>query len=295
MLATADGYAGLLPELLDRDFDSASQELGILLWTLDYGPSRDIDPGVRARARELRESLVSMLREQRPNLPELEDDDWALLEGGSFSMGSQIESNEGPVHAVEVDSFRLLKHQVTNGEYAALFEGEWREAARTKPRHPAVAMNWSQAYVFSAWLGGRLPTEAEWEYAARSGGKDQQYPWGDQTDDIAERAWVGQGLDDSPLPVSSRPKGNTDQGVSDGAGNVWEWVADWYAGYSKHDKKNPWGPIAGGDRVIRGGCFAVPAVRARASYRTWDHPGIGVGSLGFRVVVPAPRSLEARS
>ncbi len=152
----------------------------------------------------------------------------------------------------------------------------------------AVGMTWYAAYVFAAWLGGRLPTEAEWEYAARSGEhRRYTYPWGGDTDDICERAVVAGRVHTGPLPVGSRPAGNTVQGVGDMAGNVWEWVADWYRRYADKVQKDPWGPITGGDRAIRGGAFDVDATRARVSFRDWNDPNFCDVNLGFRVLVAA--------
>ncbi len=292
VLAAADCCAQFLPVRLKKDLDSCAPALGALLWALDYGPMRDPQPTVVDQARAIRRLIVGSLRERCPSLPQLRNDDWALIPGGTFQMGSEAEeafSDERPVHTVEVSSYRLLKHQVTNAEFAELFGGPWTDEAATKPRHPAIGVTWYQAYVFSAWLGGRLPTEAEWEYAARSGEHHQRYPypWGDATDDICRRAVVAGCGHSGPLPVGSRPNGNTVQGVSDMAGNVREWVGDWHRKYTSEPQKDPWGPVSGGDRAFRGGSFDLDATRARVSNRFRWVPDLRVSNLGFRVLVAA--------
>ncbi len=289
ILTVAEAFTTLLPDRLRESFESCVEELGALIWALDFGPMRDENPSAVAKALELREAIVASLRERNPAIPKVVRVDWALIGEGKFEMGSEAQDadqNERPAHTVEVGSFYLCKHPVINTEFAALFGGRWEEEAASRPRYPAVGMTWYQAYVFAAWLGGRLPTEAEWEYAARSGGQDRKYPWGDKKDDICERAVVRGCGHEGPLPVGSKPKGRTDQGVFDMAGNVWEWVTDWYDPYPAEAQKNPWGPVSSssGNRVIRGGSYVNHVVRARASERLWRFPWLRDDFLGFRVL-----------
>ncbi len=293
----ADCCLQFLPERIRKDFDSCVPALGVLLWTLDGGPLRDREPAVMERAREVRRLLVQSLHEHASSLPRLGEDDWAFIPGGRFRMGSETgRADESPVHTVEVGSFRLLRHAVTNSEFATLFGGRWATEAIAEPRHPAVWMDWYQAYVFAAWLGGRLPTEAEWEFAARSGGKNRRYPWGDGIHKIRRRAvvkshWRPRFLS-GPRPVCSIAGGNTDQGVCDMAGNVWEWVADWYHAYTDDDQIDPWGPISmtTGGRVTRGGSFDDPMFKATVSARGGWFATAGDFDLGFRVALPVPPS-----
>ena len=133
-----------------------------------------------------------------------------------------------------VKSFQLAKTEVTNKQYKACVEA----GACTPPSsyeggddQPVVNVDWNQAKAFSEWVGGRLPSEAEWEYAARSGGKERKYPWGDE-EPSCERAVMNQGGNgcgrNATWPVCSKTAGNTSQGLCDMAGNVWEWTQDWY-------------------------------------------------------------------
>lgn len=263
----------LLPKKLNQDAASSAPDIATVLWLLDAYLTRSKMPNVAAEAAELRKSLVRALQEGRT--PEISDEDWASILPGSFRMGSESGDNDETPHDVKVSAFRILKHEVTNQEFAALFGDRWDEAAKSKPDLPAASMTWHQAYVFSAWLGGRLPTEAEWEYAARSGGKNREYPWGKEIADCSRAVISGCG---GPLAVCSKPDGNTEQGVCDMAGNVWEWTADW------------WGLDPSSDnRVIRGGSFDDDADGARAANRDMRYSGSSRNrDLGFRVVLSPP-------
>ena len=154
---------------------------------------------------------------------------------------------------------------------------------------PVVCVDWDQAQAFATWAGGRLPSEAEWEYAARSGGQDWKYPWGDEGATCA-RAVMADGMDagcgrDSTWPVCSKPNGNTTDGLCDMAGNVWEWVQDWY-----HDSYNEaptdgsaWESPTGSSRVLRGGSWGNDAGYVRAADRAYDSPRSRFAYLGFRL------------
>jgi formylglycine-generating enzyme required for sulfatase activity len=143
-------------------------------------------------------------------------------------------------------------------------------------------VDWNQAKTFSAWVGGRLPSEAEWEYAARSAGKDRKYPWGDE-DATCERAVIS-GCGSATAPVCSKPAGNTQQGLCDMAGNAWEWVQDWYHGSynGAPTDGSAWESPTGSYRVGRGGSWNYPADIARSAYRGSLVPGFRNYYLGFR-------------
>ncbi|HOC99217.1 MAG TPA: formylglycine-generating enzyme family protein, partial [Myxococcota bacterium] len=174
---------------------------------------------------------------------------------------------------------------------------------------PVVCVDWDQAAAYANWVGGRLPTEAEWEYAASSGGQIKEYPWGAKAatcekavmrDELFQKKSKspkpdGCGLN-RPWPVCSKLSGNTVQGLCDMAGNVWEWVSDWYwisgpagifewpYGYSSKAQTNPTGPSSGTYRVIRGGAWNNDSFNLRINKRESVHPGRKSNAVGIRVV-----------
>ena len=236
---------------------------------------------------------------------------WVSIPGGTFQMGSGENSDEKPAHSVTVRAFQMAKTEVTFKQYNAcvaagacpaahvddgscyVWDGSsWKQG--TLPSNfrgddqPVVCVDWSQAQAFAKWSGGRLPTEAEWEYAARGGGKDRKYPWGDETANCS-RAVMSDGGNGcgrgTTWPVCSKTAGNTPQGLCDLAGNVWEWVQDWYHssyGGAPSDG-SAWENPAGSGRVIRGGGWSSVASNVRAAYRSSYDPGSRYLNLGFRL------------
>jgi len=236
--------------------------------------------------------------------------DWVGVPGGSFQMGStELGPDERPVHAVSLKSFDIARAPVTFGQYRACVkagacaDGPMKEICNVwngstwdiKPIPPAlsgddlpaVCANWLDAQAYCRWAGGRLPTEAEWEYAARGGGLERRYPWGDEPADCAravlkeERDGCGRA---GAWPVCSKPAGNTPQGVCDMAGEVWQWVEDTY--HKTYD-----GAPAGGaawvdpkvtSRVVRGGSWIYDATQLRSSFRNPDEQTDRGTDLGFR-------------
>ena len=225
---------------------------------------------------------------------------WVRIEGDRFFMGSNYgDSDEKPVHRVTVPTFEMSKTQVTVDQYIACVDAGSCSAPGTgtycnwiksdRGSHPINCVDWDQAQAFASWAGARLPSEAEWEYAARSGGRDWKYPWGDEAA-TCERAVMDNGSADgcgrdSTWPVCSKPRGNTTQGLCDMAGNVWEWVQDWY-----HDSYNgaptdglAWESPTGSFRVLRGGSWSIIARGVRAANRSYDDPRSRDVYLGFRL------------
>jgi formylglycine-generating enzyme required for sulfatase activity len=221
--------------------------------------------------------------------------EWVTIAGGAFMMGSESGSAvERPAHRVTVRTFQMAKTEATNAQYRACVQaGACSPASDQADRfngddQPVVGVDWQQASSFARWAGGRLPSEAEWEYAARSGGRLQEYPWGNETASCARAVMDdgGRGCGRSATwPVCSKPAGNSAQGLCDMAGNVWEWVQDWY--HSSYDGApsdgRAWESPTGSSRVLRGGSWYYDAGLARSAYRDRFVPGNRVGSLGLRL------------
>jgi len=238
--------------------------------------------------------------------------EWVRIAGGSFQMGSDAgDSDEKPVHSVTVPTFEMSKTEVTFKQYLAcvsaggctpahvddgtcrvwdgsqMVEGTLPSSFQGDDQ-PVVCVDWDQAQAFSSWVGARLPSEAEWEYAARSGGRDWKYPWGDETATCA-RAVMDDGGNgcgrDSTWPICGKPSGNTTHGLCDMAGNVSEWIQDWY-----HDSYNgaptdgsAWESPTGSFRVFRGGSWHYDARSVRAAFRYNFLPGYRSDYVGFRL------------
>jgi len=228
---------------------------------------------------------------------------------GSFLMGSEIgisKQDEVPEHITHIDAFWIYKHEVTYGQFSAFLnifgnkeeEGaNWLNASDRDLRigevngvwapdagyedHPVAGVTWYGASAYCEWAGGRLPTEAEWEKAAR--GEDGRiYPWGDEHPNCDFANFSG--CVGYSVPVGSYPLGASPYGVLDMSGNVFEWVADRYnPGYYRVSPVfNPQGPDRGEFRVLRGGSRAFHIGYMRVSARNRLAPNLTFCSLGFR-------------
>jgi eukaryotic-like serine/threonine-protein kinase len=208
---------------------------------------------------------------------------------GVFTMGSSLgDPDEKPLHDVYMDAFWIDQTEVTNAMYA-LF------APSISGLDPAQNVSWEQATAYCAWAGSRLPTEAEWEKAAR-GTEESIYPWGNQTPandlvnfaDLQSRlSWADTSVNDGykiVAPVGSYPAGASPYGILDMAGNLAEWVNDWYdeTYYSTTPLENPLGPTEGDFRVLRGGSWYSTAASLRTTDRGWYIPEGGTNYAGFR-------------
>ena len=184
------------------------------------------------------------------------------IPGGTFLMGGEVEPDHQPIHEVEVSAFRLMKSHVTNAQHAAFCEATdhrlpefWGEdrfrSGPEFPDHPVVGVSWFDACAFAEWAGGRLVTEAEWEYAARGGLVGKKYPFGDEIG-LAKANYARTGTAGT-VPVGSYAPNRF--GLYDMCGNVVEWVADRYdpTYYARAPRIDPSGPEAGKHRLIRGG------------------------------------------
>jgi len=197
---------------------------------------------------------------------------------GSFGMGStEGPPNERPVHRVSLSGFWLYQHEVTNGQFGqfaaatGFADSDWQKYAEGREPHPVVRVSWEGARAYAEWAGVALPTEAQWEYAAR-GPKGSKYPWGDQWSDRKLCWWWnrGQNEDVGTFPVGSFPDGASWCGALDLAGNVYEWCADWFSPtyYAQSPAHDPPGPEQGETRVSRGGSWdSVLAIGCRGAFR----------------------------
>ena len=241
-----------------------------------------------------------------------------LIPGGTFTMGNEKRApDERPTHKVYLDAYYISKFEVTNAEYYEFWLslqtnnskntqetpqhtpenfthlphiGDWPERATKFPDHPVVGVSWHDAKAYAEWKGMRLPTEAEWEKAAR-GYTDRTWPWGNAIKPHANTSDKNDGYENRIAPVGSFPKGKSYFGVMDMAGNVWEWTADWYSDvyYFHSPKKNPTGPTVGSWRVIRGGSWIDTLPRCSTTFRYYFYPTLKTSSVGFRVAKTAEK------
>ena len=201
--------------------------------------------------------------------------------------------NEVPRHPVAVKAFMIQSTPVTRAQYR-LFDPNHEKAkedlfARYAPKDdcPVIDVSWYDAWVFARWIGGRLPTEAEWEYACRAGTKTR-YSFGDDPRRLSEHAWFGHISDDRSHRVATKEP--NPWGLYDLHGNVREWCQDWFSHeyYAESPVDNPQGPSVGETRVSRGGSFfgGVGAVECRSSDRNGEfEPVAHSRDIGCRVVV----------
>ncbi|MFZ1746081.1 MAG: SUMF1/EgtB/PvdO family nonheme iron enzyme [Nitrospirales bacterium] len=213
---------------------------------------------------------------------------------GHFTMGSKDFRNERPVHQVFLDNFYIDQHEVTVSQYAEFIKksgaeppGYWIDLnLHEVSQHPAVRANWDEATAYCESVGKRLPTEAEWEKAAR-GADERLYPWGEQ-DPIQILANFDKCCDHQAYSVltsvGEKAEGQSPYGLDDMAGNVWEWTADWYdtSYYQRSPDKNPEGPPVGELKAIRGGSWSNKAVDIRTTNRHGLDPGQRHDNVGFR-------------
>ena len=255
-----------------------------------------------------------------------------FVRAGEFIMGSpegEGLDNEHPQRTVYLDAFYISKYEVTNEQFSQFVDAtgyttdaetagwgwawtgedweevegaDWRHPSgpgssiEGKMDHPVVQVSWNDADAYCQWAGVRLPTEAEWEKAAR-GAYGREYPWGNSAPDGSklnycdvncELAWKDSSVDDGytdTAPVGHYEAGKSPYGAYDMAGNVWEWVADWYDPeyYSKAPDRNPQGPDSEERRVVRGGSWSGYQGDARCADRYGGAPDVRISYFGFRV------------
>jgi len=212
-----------------------------------------------------------------------------FVKGACYQMGcgnwtSECDDNEKPVHEVCVDDFYIGKYEVT--------QKQWREVMGRNPSYfsecgdncPVEQVSWNDAQEFIKKLNQRtgtdyrLPTEAEWEYACRSGGRQEKFSGGNDPESVA---WYSSKAGKGTLPVGQKePNG---LGLYDMSGNVWEWVYDWMRPYPNSRQINPKGPSRGANRIDRGGNWRYALKDARCSNRNSSNPDNRFDGLGFRL------------
>lgn len=220
---------------------------------------------------------------------------------GQVQAGLSSES-ELPQHMVQIGGFSLDKHEVTVAQYQACMAGGGCTAATSnsanlgcnldapgRTNHPINCVTWTQANSYCLWAGKRLPTDAEWEYAARgldNSAEPRFYPWGSAAPNCSLAVYqdeAGNGCGQKATwPVCSKTAGNSPQGLCDLAGNVWEYTSDWSYAFIPGIQSNPVGPKSGTFKLIRGGSRAVPAEGMRASLRGDIEIDKSFGDIGFR-------------
>ncbi len=256
-----------------------------------------------------------------PRIDFTRDDYWATIPAGEFSIGAQSKDKrkpnydtlandemEAPVHRVHLDAYRIAGYPLTVGQYKHFIDeegykderwwqdggfgmfwepGDWERQVEF-PSRPVFSVSWWEAVAYCRWSRQRLPTESEWEGAAR-GTERRTYPWGEEKPGKYRTNFdrnIGH-----PTPVGMFPLDVTPEGSFDMGGNVWEWCADWYGEYPGESVSNFCGPLEGTYRVVRGGCWGNAPRGCRAATRNWVEPQTRWNCLGFRVAaVPLGRS-----
>jgi sulfatase modifying factor 1 len=245
---------------------------------------------------------MSALPDPAPAPPEASPEPKLVtIPDGWLLMGSDAgQDNERPIHRVWIDSFQLAAHQVTNADYDLLRRQTgtlpppfWHDPRYNHPRQPVVGVSWHEAMQYCDWLKAttgrpfRLPTEAEWERAARGGAENALFPWGDAPPEslpnYADRWQTG------PEPVGqSAPNA---LGLFDICANVHEWCSDWYdaAYYAVSPERNPRGPESGSRRASRGGSWRHHIKVTRCAARSSIPPHFQYADYGFRVACGSER------
>jgi formylglycine-generating enzyme required for sulfatase activity len=251
-------------------------------------------PPVEKGAKEL--VTGQKLSQEKPASAQPQEGSMVVVPAGEFTMGSPTgDLDEQPAHQVYVDAFSMDKYEVTVGQYAAFLQAtgvtspsDWmtmNQPAHLK--HPVANVDWTDAVAYCKWVGKRLPTEAEWEKAAR-GTDGRLYPWGNDPPTPRHANYGKTGLHNhgALASVGTLKDGKSPYGIYDMAGNVWEWVSDWYDNdyYKNSPLQNPTGPSSGESKVLRGGSWDSDPPHLRSALRYFHRSAHRHKDYGFRCV-----------
>ena len=282
------------------------KDAGELVKESYYRPAlAHLEAGDSERAEEVLRQVVKLdsgYKDARLRLLQMLGHEIVHVPAGEFIMGSEHGySQERPQHTVHLDAFYIGKYEVTNAQYGVCVDAGVcnppspnrsysRDSYYANPAYddyPVIYVSWHDAAAYCRWAGGRLPTEAEWEKAAR-GADGRRYPWGNEWD--ANKVNSREAGPGDTTAVGSYPAGASPYGALDMVGNVREWCQDWYDEdyYASSPQHNPPGPSSGMSRVVRGGDWYFYGRSDGSARRGAGDPDDRVPGLGFRCVFPAP-------
>jgi formylglycine-generating enzyme required for sulfatase activity len=317
-LAARARAVGLIGRIL-QDMKSWNYRIADARYSENLGRMVEIFEAKAVREIDFQTRLEAALALGQAGDPRLEKENWVRVDGGTFLVGAQksdpktwnhdpeANEDESPVHEVEVSPFFIGRYPVTVFEYDRFIassgyadEKFWKAGGRGEtaapglwqqqlryPNRPVVEVSWYEAAAYCEWARGRLPSEAEWERAARGGRDGMRFPWGGQEPDQFRANYSERGPR-QPTPVGMYPDGATPQGIQDLAGNVFEWTADEWCGYAGAAARDPEDLEKGEEKVIRGGSWNSYPWWLRVSFRSRNGAGVRVDDIGFRCVREIP-------
>ena len=272
----------------------------------------------KALAARLNTNIEAKTSAQHKRVLDQQKENIFLVEGGTFKMGSNDFDNEKPIHRVEISSFYISRYLVTVEDFRRFLtdtayitdaeregwsyiyvDNAWDKGSQvtwecnvkgekrlvSENNHPVIHVSWNDAQAYCLWMGGRLPTESEWEYAARGGKRSQGFKYSG-SNEINDVAWYRNNSGSETHTVGE--KLSNELGIFDMSGNVWEWCQDWFDAnsYKDHSSINPKGPLVGTLKVLRGGTWYYSASNIRVANRDYDQPCSRGSNTGFRLVIP---------
>lgn len=278
---------------------------------------RFLENGEKAKAREKYEKVLELnpddiyCKGQLLKCSAAPPPPWVKVEGGTFTMGDDDGfSEEGPEHEVTLSTFYIGRYEVTNSEFCNFLNARGNQMTDSVywidiqseycliepngnhfvPKEgaenlPVVKVSWYGANAYSRWMGGRLPTEAEWEFAAKGGNSSVGFTYSG-SNEPTKIAWYNENAHNKPHEVGQKQA--NELGIYDMSGNVYEWCNDWFAMYRSAPKTNPTGPSEGRIKVCRGGAWNLPYKHLRPAHRGFFLPTERYANIGFRVVRGSP-------